>query len=326
MATPFRIGLLGASKIAPTAVIAPAREDPDFVVTAVAARDPARARTYAAEHGIPGVADGYAELIGRDDVDVVYNGLPPAAHAEWSIAALAAGKAVLCEKPFCRDVAEARAMTAAAVRHGRPLLEAAHYRFHNVILRARQMVESGALGPLTRADAHFNVSIPKTPTELRWSAAQAGGALMDLGFYPLHALRTLISAEPEVVSATCEVVDGIDASTHAELTFDGVPATIECSMTTPKFSATLKLEGEKGALEIRNFVVPQMGCRFTTTIGGETVTHPTDGLSTYAAQMRHLAQVMRGEAQPLVGGADAVANMTAIHAIYRAAGKPAFPN
>jgi predicted dehydrogenase len=326
MTAPFRIGLLGASKIAPTAIITPVRDNPDFVVTAVAARDPARARAYAAEHGIPGVAETYADLIAREDIDVVYNGLPPAAHAEWSIAALAAGKAVLCEKPFSRDAAEARAMTEAAVKHGRHLLEAGHYRFHNVILSARRIVESGELGPLRRASAEFNVPIARTDTELRWSATQAGGALMDLGFYPLHALRTLLGAEPVVLSAVCDVVDGIDASTHAEVLFDGVPATIDCSMTAERFSARLVIEGETGALEIRNFVAPQMGCRFTTTtIGGQTVTHPTDGPSTYAAQLVHLSDVLNGRLEPLVGGADAVANMVVIDSIYRAGGKPAFP-
>jgi predicted dehydrogenase len=325
MAAPFRIGLLGASRIAPPAVIVPAAADPDFEVVAVAARDPARARTYTEAHGIPHVADSYADLIARDDVDVIYNALPPAGHASWTIAALEAGKAVLCEKPFCRDAGEARTMVAAAERAGRPLLEAAHYRFHNVILKAREIVESGALGRLKRASAEFNVTIPKTDTELRWSAAQAGGALMDLGFYPLHALRTLIGAEPEVVSAVCEVMDGIDASTHADVAFNGVPATIDCSMTAERFSANLTIEGDNGTLEIRNFIAPQMGCRFTTTIGGETTTHPTDGPTTYAAQLRHLAEVLHGRTTPLVGGADAVANMTAIDAIYRAGGKPEFP-
>src|SRR5260221_3370847 len=325
MATPFRIGLLGASRIAPPAVIAPASADPDFEVVAVAARDPARARAYAAEHGIPHVADSYAALIARDDVDVIYNALPPAGHAEWTIAALKAGKAVLCEKPFCRDAAEARAMVDAARAAGRPLLEAAHYRFHNVILRAREIVESGELGQLKRASANFNVPIARTETELRWSAAQGGGAMMDLGFYPLHALRTVLGAEPRVVSATCEVVDGVDASTKAEVTFDGVPAHIECSMTADGFSATLSIEGENGSLEIRNFVAPQMGCRFTTTIGAETINHPTDGPTTYAAQLRHLSEVMNGRAVALVGGGDAIANMTAIDAIYRAVGKPPFP-
>jgi predicted dehydrogenase len=86
----WRIGLLGASKIAPPAVIAPARDNPDFEVVAVGARDVARARAYADTHGIAHVAGSYPELVSRDDVDVVYNALPPVGHLEWSIAALEA--------------------------------------------------------------------------------------------------------------------------------------------------------------------------------------------------------------------------------------------
>jgi predicted dehydrogenase len=321
MKKPYRIGLLGASRIAPPAVIVPARDNPDFVVTAVAARDPQRARDYAAEHGIPNVSPSYADLVTRDDVDIVYNGLPPSGHAEWTIAALEAGKAVLCEKPFARHEADVAAMVEASVRTGRPLLEAAHYRFHNVLIAARRVVAEGRLGKVTKAYADFNVNIPKSAEELRWRADLGGGAQMDLGFYPLHALRTLLDAEPKVVSAKADFVDGVDASMSAELDFDGVPAHIECSMVSAGFSATLRIEGEKGELEIRNYVGPQMGCRFTTTIGGETTTHPTDGPTTYAAQLTHLGDVLSG-ATAIVGGEDSIRHMKAMADIYRAAGGP----
>ena len=99
-ANPLRIGLLAASKIAVGAVLAPAKTRDDVVVTAVAARDGARARAYAETHAIEAVADDYAALIARDDVDVIYVGNPISGHAEWTIRALEAGKAALCEKAF----------------------------------------------------------------------------------------------------------------------------------------------------------------------------------------------------------------------------------
>src|SRR6185503_17027060 len=123
MKTPIRIGILGAAKIAPGAVIKPAKENPEFEVVAVGARDPSRARSYADEHGIAHIATGYAELVKRDDVDLVYNALPPSAHAEWSIAALEAGKPVLCEKPFTRNAREARLLVGTAERTGKVLIE-----------------------------------------------------------------------------------------------------------------------------------------------------------------------------------------------------------
>ncbi len=323
MTSPIRIGLLGASRIARGAVIGPARGDPRFVLTAVAARDPARARAYADEHAIAAVAADYAELVTREDVDVVYNALPPAGHEQWTIAALEAGKAVLCEKPFARDAAEARAMVDAADSTNGLLIEAFHYRFHNVMRRAEALLAAGVIGEITGAAAEFHAPIPRAPGELRWSAEQGGGGMMDLGCYPLHALRTLLKAEPEVASAQAVFEDGVDSDLSAELVFPGeVRARIACSMTPPRFSAWLRLDGTRGRMEIQNFLAPQMGCRFTTTVGGDVTEHPVDGKPTYAAQLDHLHAVITGAEPPLTGGPDAVANMAAIDAIYAAAGRP----
>ncbi|MHB8529997.1 MAG: Gfo/Idh/MocA family protein [Caulobacteraceae bacterium] len=316
----FRIGLLGASKIGPTAVIAPARTVGGFTVSAVAARDPARAAAYAADHGIAAVAEDYAALVRRDDVDIIYNALPPVGHAPWTLAALEAGKPVLCEKPFARDAGQARSMVEAAETAGLVLIEAFHYRHHAVIRQAEALMRAGAIGRPLRATAEFHAPIPRSPGELRWSADQQGGALMDLGCYPLHALRTLIGAEPEVGRASMEMDDGVDAATRAELSFPGaVEAELACSMTRERAASWLTVEGERGRLDIVNFVAPQYGCRFTTTIDGETVGHPTEGPTTYEAQLTHLRAVLSGAAAPLTGGADAIANMTAIDAIRAAA-------
>lgn len=321
----LRIGLLGASRIAPTAVLAPAAKRDDVEITCVAARDPHRAAEFAQTHGIAHVAADYGDLIARADVDMIYNGLPPSAHLEWTLAALAAGKTVLCEKPFAMDAAQARAMTEAASAAGLPLVEAFHYRFHNVMRQAEAIVRSGALGDIHRAYAVFEVPIVRTPDELRWRAELGGGGLMDLGCYPIHALRTLIGEEPKVREAQGEFVDGVDVKMSAILNFpSGVRAEIACAMATDKPAARLTLGGSKGRLEILNFLAPQMGCRFTTTIAGQTVEHPTDGRTTYEAQLDHVAAVMRDGVKPLTGGADAVANMMVIDRIYALAGRPAF--
>jgi predicted dehydrogenase len=323
MNRPTRIGLLGASRIARGAVIGPVRDNPDFVVTAIAARDPERAGAYAAEHAIPVVAKDYAALVQRDDVDVVYNALPPAGHKRWTIAALEAGKAVLCEKPFARDAAEARAMVEAAQASGGVLLEAFHYRFHNVMRAAVALAREGTLGRLTSIEAVFEVPIPNTPGELRWLRDQGGGALMDLGTYTVHALRSVVGAEPEVNSAEGVFEDGVDAAMRADLTFPGgVTGAICCSMTAAVPRAILSVIGERGTLEVVNFLAPQMGCRFTTVIDGQSRLHATDGPPTYAAQLVHLGEVLNRGVAPLTGGEDAIHNMAAIDAIYRAAGRP----
>ena len=316
----IRIGILGAAKIAPPVVIKPSRDNPDFEVVAVAARDPERAKAYAAEHKIPVIAKDYDALVRHGDVDLVYNALPPAGHAEWTIAALEAGKNVLCEKPFAMNAVQVARMNAAAARTGRKLVEAFHYRHHAVMKRAIEIARSGELGALQSAEAFFEVPIPHREGELRWTREQGGGALMDLGCYPVHALRSVLGAEPTAVSAACVLEHGVDVSTKTELDFAGVPATLSCSMKPERFGATLRLTGANGSLEILNFVAPQLGCRFTVTIDGKTREELTAGPATYVAQLAELGDVLlRGKAQ-LITNADSLGNMAAIDAIYAKAG------
>jgi predicted dehydrogenase len=201
------------------------------------------------------------------------------------------------------------------------LIEAFHNRFHRIMRRAVEIVASGELGRLVEAETVFDVPIAYRPTELRWLAAQGGGALMDLGCYCLHALRTLAACEPKVASAHCTLAHGVDETTVAELSFsNGMTAKLHTSMKPKTVAATLRLKGEKGTLELVNFVAPQNGGRLTVEIGGKTRVEPTDGPSTYDAQLAHVGDVLLRGAPLLTGGADAVANMACIDAIYAAAG------
>src|SRR2546422_5295627 len=129
-ADPLRFGILGAARIAPMALVRPAQRVPEASVLAVAARDPERARRFAARHGIPRVHPSYDALLADPEIDAIYNPLPNALHAPWTIRALAAGKHVLCEKPFAANAAEAGGMARAAERSGRGLMEAFHSRYH----------------------------------------------------------------------------------------------------------------------------------------------------------------------------------------------------
>jgi predicted dehydrogenase len=131
-----------------------------------------------------------------------------------------------------------------------------------------------------------------------------------------------MGSEPKVRSASCALEHEVDVTTRAELDFSGVPATLACSMKPERFGATLKLAGEDGTLEIQNYVAPQMGCRFTVKIGGEERKEATDGPATYVAQLAELGDVLlRGKPQ-LITAADSLGNMTAIDAVYAAAGVP----
>lgn len=319
----LRIGLLGAAKIAPPAIIGPAGGRADVEITALACRDGDRGRAYADEHGIASVETDYEALARREDVDLIYNALPPVRHADLTIAALEAGKPVLCEKPFAMNSTEAKTMAEAAARTGLPLIEAFHYRFHPAFARLLALVKDGAIGTVTSMDAAFDVAIPYREGELRHTASLGGGALMDLGCYPLHWVRTIAGAEPVIQAATArQDRPGIDTVMSAELQFPGgVPATISCSMADDaKFSANLTLTGEDGTLSMLNPLAPHHGHRISITRNGETETLKVDSETTYHHQLDHVVDVLAGRAQPITGGEDAVANMTAIDAIYAAAG------
>src|SRR5258705_1673111 len=143
---PLRIGILGAARIAPMALIKPAQRNLEAAVVGVAARDVVRAASFAAKHGIERVYSGYDELLADPGIDAVYNPLPNSHHARWTIRALEAGEHVLFGKPFSATVAEAEAMAAAATRTRRVLIEAFHYRDHPLFGRLRPLITSGGNG------------------------------------------------------------------------------------------------------------------------------------------------------------------------------------
>lgn len=311
----IRVGILGAAKIAPKALIHPARQRGEVDVRYVAARDPLRAAAFAASHRLR-AEQSYGSLIARNDIDLVYVALPPAAHCEWSIKALEAGKAVLCEKPFALSAEEACRMVAAERACGRPLIEAFHYRFHQAMKRALELVRSDALGRVTYARAGFGTRISYSPEELRWSAAQGGGAVMDLGCYPIHALRTLLGEEPSVLSATAEFAYDVEAQATAKLAFpSGATADVWCSLVSPTIVWDLELVGKRGRLLLSNYIAPQFGCTLSTRIGGVLQEEQIMGPSTYEAQLAHVIDVLQHGAATLTGGDDAVANMMVIDEI-----------
>jgi predicted dehydrogenase len=142
----MRIGVLGAARITPTALIKPARIIDGVEIAAVAARDRRRAEAFAARWGVPAVHDSYAELLADPSLDAVYVPLPNGLHAQWTQAAVAAGKHVLCEKPFTANAAQARQVAGAAEASGLVVMEAFHYRYHPVARRMAELVHGGATG------------------------------------------------------------------------------------------------------------------------------------------------------------------------------------
>jgi predicted dehydrogenase len=314
-----RIGILGAARIAPLALVNPAKENADVVVAAVAARDGSRARAFATKHGIPRVHESYDALIADPDLDAVYNPLPNGLHGKWTRAAVGAGKHVLCEKPFTANAAEAREIAAIVANSDRVVMEAFHYRYHPLNRRVEEIIASGELGKLKRVEAALCFPLPKF-SDIRYNYSLAGGATMDAGCYAVHMVRTFGGSTPEVVSAQAKLRGPeVDRAMTAELRFAGGHiGRVHCSMWStdlPRFTA--KVVGDRGELRL-NPLIPFQRFAVRSTSGKRVENFTVR--STYAYQLdAFAAAVLRGEPVKTTPE-DAIENMTVIDAIYRAAG------
>ena len=325
-----RIGLLGAARITPPAIILPARDNEAAIVDVVAARDTARAKIFAREHVIPRVADSYQALIEDPDIDLVYNALPASEHLPWTLKALSAGKHVLCEKPISLNAIEAQEIVDLAEAKDCLMIEAFHYRYHPVIHRVLELLQSQVIGQVESIEAVFNVSIADT-SDIRYQKLLGGGALMDLGCYPVHWLRTCMGEEPEVTTASATVTEtDVDISLSGELLFpSGTKGQVSCSMAAgSEMKAELKIQGSAGSLRVVNPLAPHHGYKITlksdNQFEGEAQDIKVVGRSTYHHQLDAVIELINGQGLQITGGQDCVNNMVVIDALYRAAGVSAF--
>ena len=318
----MRIGILGAARIAPRALVDPGKELNEVEVYAVASRDLARAEAFSEEHRVPRVFSSYEELCASTEVDAVYNALPISLHCEWTLRALASGKPVLCEKALASNAREAQRMAEAASKAGVLLMEAFHWRYHPMAQRMVDVIQSGRIGRVQRLRSHFNVEI-LNPENIRLNYEMGGGATMDLGCYPLHMIRHVLAEEPEVVSAKAETgPPEVDVEMHADLKFaSGAEAKISCSMKQGvEFSMEFEAEGDRGHLHATNPLAPQAGNRLEIKTDEDTEVQSVEGASTYFYQLRAFATAVKTGAVVPTGAEDAVLNMKALDAIYQAAG------
>lgn len=252
-----RFGILGAARIAPRALIHPARTAPGVSVAVVAARSAANASAYAAEHGIPRAIDDYQALVEDPGIDAVYIALPNADHARWTLAALGAGKHVLVEKPAAVDESQARRMFQRAREASRVCMEAMHYRHHPFVQHALELVRQGALGEILHVDAVFTAPL-RRPDDIRYQAALAGGALRDLGCYALHWVRQLADQRPIVQDARPDwMAPGVDRSMSIDLACGGWNARVRCAFERrPVMRQWSVVRGSAGDLRLDNLFIP----------------------------------------------------------------------
>jgi predicted dehydrogenase len=320
--SPLRIGVLGAARIAPAAIIGPAKRAPGVEVVAIAARDRDRAQAFATKHAIARVLGSYEELVNDPDIDAVYNPLPNGLHGRWTMAALAAGKHVLCEKPFTANADEARTVVGAHEGTGVVLMEAFHYRYHPLFARVRDLIDTGAVGTVRHVEAALCFPLP-SKKDIRWDPTLAGGATMDAGCYPIHMVRHLAGSEPNVTAARARLRSpGIDRFLQAEFAFaDGVTGRITCSMLSAQILRIgLRVRGDAGEIRVLNPLAPDRFHRLTVKdASGRHVEH-SSRRATYDFQLDAFTRAVERGDSVITGPDDAIANMVAIDAVYRAAG------
>lgn len=320
----LRIGILGAAGIAPAAVIRPARRRTVVEVVAVASRRAASARQFAESHRIDRFYSDHFALLSDPGIDLIYNALPPSEHARWSIAALKAGKHVLCEKPFAMNADEAAQMLEAAQSTGNRLIEAFHDRYHPLSAELDAVKASGALGEILSLQADFSTSNPFDPASLRHDPRLGGGSLMDLGCYPVHWVRAFMNEEPKVVRASGSLNPlGADLDVAAELHFpaSGATALITSAMLEQPghLNSSLEVLGTTGKLVVNNLVFPSRGHSITLGSNGVDRTWTVRGFETDDHQLEAIVQGLQSGQELLTEGHDSLFNMKVIDGIYAAA-------
>ncbi|MFF4516919.1 Gfo/Idh/MocA family protein [Streptomyces mirabilis] len=327
---PLRIGVLGAARIAELSIVGPARTTGHRLV-AVAARDRDRAEAFTARHGVERVADSYASLVTDPEIEVVYNPLANSLHGPWNLAALQAGKHVLTEKPSASNAAEAAEVHEAVAKAGTVFMEGFHYLFHPVTRRLHELLDSGELGDLRHVET--TVAMPAPPDDdVRWQLPLAGGALMDLGCYSLHAQRMLApwaGGAPRLVAARGGEkarAAGVDEWLDVDLEFPGgTTGSARCHMAHHTWQMSCRVVGSRGEATAVNFVQPHLDDRVVVRTAAGERTEELGRRSSYTYQLEAFAAHLRRGTPLTLDAADALTTMRLIDDCYRAAGFPVRP-
>ncbi len=245
---PLRFGVLGAARIARGFVVG-VRGSATVAVTAVASRDAGRAQAFATEFGVPDVFGSYDAMLASDRIDAVYNPLPNSLHAHWSIRAMEAGKHVLCEKPLAVSRDEAMRMFGASRAYGVRLAEAYPYRSQPQTLEMQRLLLDGIIGNVRTIHAAFGYQLTDR-SDIRFDPALAGGALMDLGCYPLSLIQLIAEQPPHTLHARgVWDASGVDRAAIVSLTYGtGILAQATCSFETAIHRQAL-IAGDAGVIE-----------------------------------------------------------------------------
>jgi xylose dehydrogenase (NAD/NADP) len=291
----LRWGVLGTAGITATVVPAMARSEHGRVV-AIASRSLGRARDQARLLGVPTAYGSYDELLADPAIDAVYVPLPNFLHREWVLAAVAAGKHVLCEKPLAITAGEAQEMVDAANAAGVVLAEAFMYGHHPRYDRLHEVLRSGEIGQVRSITGTFTFDASDEPDQTIFAGHPGSGAIYDVGCYVLHAARTMLGTEPLAVTAHAQVSPAhgsVDMMTCALVEFpEGVSLLLQCGMWTAD-EDSLRILGSKGRIEVPSAFFAAAGAEgFTIQVGEDRRHEQVPTVDHYTLQADRLAQAV----------------------------------
>jgi len=313
-----RWGIMGTANIARAAFL-PGLRAAGGVPAAVAGRDPARTAQYADDHGIERAIAGYQNMIDDPDVDVLYIALPNSLHAEWTIRALDAGKPVLCEKPLCGVLADTERVLAAARRTGTLLWEAFVFPFNEHMGHVAALVAGGAIGELREIQSDFHFLVTR-PGNIRLSADLQGGALRDVGCYPVRLAQEFFGQHASAWAAREMAGSGVDIETWGSLGYEGGRRLLlSCGMRRG-YDTFSRLIGTAGQIHVSNPFHPGPGDHVTLypDRGEPAPWQPAAAEPSFTAALRHVNAVLRGTDRPRLLAVDtSLATARALHDLAR---------
>ncbi|MFJ2031170.1 Gfo/Idh/MocA family protein [Streptosporangium sp. NPDC087985] len=263
---------------------------PDAEVVAVGSRSVESARTFADRHGIPRAHGSWAELAADPGVDIIYVANTQNAHYDAVLACLTAGKAVLCEKAFTLNRIQAAKLVDVARERGLFLMEAMWTRCIPAVRKIVELVEGGAIGPVTTVHADFGISADVGPEHRLRDPALGGGALLDLGVYPVSFAHLMLGDPAKVQSWARLTPEGVDENTGMLFGYDsGAVAMLSCGITTSG-PVTAWISGPLGRIELPGpFFRPDTFTLHRTDAEPETFHVPYEG----AGMLHEAAEAMR---------------------------------
>jgi predicted dehydrogenase len=295
-----RWAILGTANIARAQFLPALREAGGGRAVLVAGRDAAVAGAWAEAQGVEAAAEGYEAAVESPDVDAVYVALPNSLHATWTRRALAAGKAVLCEKPLCVDVAETRSVLEEAREPGRLVWEAFVFPFQAQHNRVVELLDGGAVGEVREIVSSFHFRVSR-PTDIRLSAELGGGALADVGCYPIRFAQEILAPLPDafVVRGLASGTGEVESEAAGVVGWGDRRLLLSCGFQRA-YDTFTRILGTEGQLDITNPFHPRPSDTISWQGPGRAPLSeaPTTDSHSFTAALRHIHRVLAGDEAP----------------------------